>query len=433
MIVVLGHGRETRAWLERQSSGRTDVLVLDEHEPATDETAEGHRIVRVDLDDVSAVRAVIGDRRVEAVLRSPGVSPYRPGPAGLVSLAPCTTPTGRWLLDAEPDDLVAVTGTKGKSTVTAMTAHLLRAAGRRVVLAGNIGVALTTVDPSAPCDDLVVELSSYQLADLELRRPAVAAGVTTLFADHVPWHGSIARYHADKLRLLGLASWRVVGPQVAGLAAAAGRYDAVAGDATPEVREALAQAGLHGEHEGHDAMLALALAARRTGTDARELVPALANFAPLPHRLRPIATVRGRTFVDDSISTVPESTLAALATWRPRGAVTLLLGGDDRGQDLDALIRAFGDPEVRAALLPPLGTRIADALRNADVRDVGARVRTVADLAEAVDWADEVTPAGGAVLLSPAAPSFGAFRDFIDRAETFARLVAALPDHERTN
>ena len=433
MIVVLGHGRETRAWLERRTlssearTGSGDVLVLDEHAADGTTTADGIAVVRVDLDDVGAVRAAIGDRRVDAVLRSPGVSPYRPGPAWLVRIAPCTTPTGRWLLDAVPDDLVAVTGTKGKSTVTAMTAHLLRAAGRRVVLAGNIGVALTTVDPEAPRDDLVVELSSYQLADLELARPAVAAGVTTLFADHVPWHGSLARYHADKLRLLGLASWRVVGPQVAGLAAAAGRFDAVAGDATPEVREALAQAGLHGAHEGNDAMLALALAARRTGTDARELIPALADFTPLPHRLRPIATVRGRTFVDDSISTVPESTLAALATWRPRGPVTLLLGGDDRGQDLDTLVRALDDDGVRAALLPPFGTRIADALRSAGVRDLDARIRDVTDLDEAVRWADLVTPEGGAVLLSPAAPSFGAFRDFIDRAETFARLVAALP------
>jgi UDP-N-acetylmuramoyl-L-alanine---L-glutamate ligase len=429
MIVVLGHGRETRAWLERRAAGSgDDVLVLDEHTADGTTTADGVPVVRVDLDDVGAVRAALGDRRVQAVLRSPGVSPYRPGPAWLVGLAPCTTPTGRWLLDAAPADLVAVTGTKGKSTVTAMTAHLLRAGGREVVLAGNIGVALTTVDPGAPRDDLVIELSSYQLADLELARPAAVAGVTTLFTDHVPWHGSVARYHADKLRLLGLASWRVVGPQVAGLAAAAGRYDAVAGDATPEVREALAQAGLHGAHEGHDAMLALALAARRTGTDARELVPALADFTPLPHRLRPIATRRGRTFVDDSISTVPESTLAALATWRPRGPVTLLLGGDDRGQDVAALVRALEDDGVRAALLPPLGTRLAEALRRTGAPDIDARVRAVPDLAAAVLWADAVTPEGGAVVLSPAAPSFGAFRDFIDRAETFARLVAALPD-----
>ena len=432
MIVVLGYGRETQAWLERRHPADTrEALVLDEAPPlqhaGQEMRAAGRTLVHVDLDDVVAVRTAIGERRVEQVVRSPGVSPYRPGPAWLIGLAPSATPTGLWLADAEPDDLIAVTGTKGKSTVTAMTAHLLRAAGREVVLAGNIGVALTTVDAAAPRDDLVVELSSYQLADLTLARPAVAAGVTTLFADHVPWHGSIERYHADKVRLLGMADWRVVGPQVASLTVAAGRFDTIAGDPTPQVIAALARAGLHGVHEGQAGMLALALVARRLGHDARDLVDALADFAPLPHRLRPVATVRDRTFVDDSIATVPEAALAALATWRPRGPVTLLLGGDDRGQDLTGLVEALTDPDVRAALLPPLGTRLAEAVRAAGVPDHAARIVEVPDLASAVGWADRVTPTGGSVLLSPAAPSFGSFRDFVHRGETFATLVAALP------
>jgi UDP-N-acetylmuramoylalanine--D-glutamate ligase len=443
MIVVLGHGRETRAWLARRPpSDRRDVLVLDEAQGDSDVGAtssdgsvpdpdNGVRWRVVDLDDVPAVRAAIGDRHIEQVVRSPGVSPYRPGPAWLVGLAPSATPTGLWLAAAAPDDLVALTGTKGKSTATAMTAHLLRAAGREVVLAGNIGVALTTVDPATSRDDLIVELSSYQLADLTLPRPAAAAAVTTLFTDHVPWHGSVERYHADKLRLLGMARWRVVGQQVARLPLANGRFDAVAGDATPEVTAALARAGLHGAHEGQSAMLALALAARRLGTDALDLVASLANFSPLPHRLRPVATVRGRTFVDDSISTVPESTLAALATWRPRGPVTLLLGGDDRGQDIGALVAALVDPEIRAALLPPLGRRLAEAVRALDPLGHAERVVEISDLDAAVHWADAVTPSGGAVLLSPAAPSFGAFRDFIHRGETFAALITAL-DGART-
>ena len=426
MIVVLGLGRETRAWLERRTRTEdAEVLVLDETGGAVADL-QGTGAAVVDLDDVSTVRAAIGGRTVDAVVRSPGVSPYRPGPAWLVGQAPSATPTGLWLTEQAPTDLIALTGTKGKSTATAMTAHLLRAAGRRVVLAGNIGVALTTVDPDIERDDLVVELSSYQIADLSLPTPALAAAVTTLFADHVPWHGSIERYHADKLRLLEQAEWRVVGPQVAGLPIAVGRYDAVAGDPTPEVSAALAQAGMHGHHEGQAAMLALALVARRLGTDALDLVGALAEFEPLPHRLRPVATVRDRTFVDDSISTVPESTLAALATWRARGPVTLILGGDDRGQDLAALVAALEDHDVRAALLPPLGSRLAVAVRDATAPGTGERITEVADLAEAVAWADRVTPAGGAVLLSPAAPSFGAFRDFVHRGETFAALVADL-------
>lgn len=429
MIVVLGLGRETRAWLERRgAAGSGDVIVLDEATADSAPPPDGVTVHRVDLDDADAVAAQLGDRPLTRVVRSPGVSPYRAGPAALVDRAPCATPTGLWLAEHRPTDLVAITGTKGKSTVAALTAHLLRAAGRRTVLAGNIGVALTTVDADEVRDDLVVELSSYQLADLTLPRPAAVAAVTTLFVDHVPWHGSVARYHADKLRLLDLAEHRAVGTQVAA-SGLTDRFDTVAPPPTPEVVAALARAGLHGAHQAEAAMLALHLVERRIGRAAGDLVDALATFEPLPHRLQPVATVAGRTFVDDSISTVPEATLAALATWRPRGPVTLLLGGDDRGQDVAGLVDALADPGLHVALLPPLGARIAATLATAG-GSVGAedRVREVADLAEAVRWADRVTPSGGAVLLSPAAPSFGAFRDFAERGDTFAALARALPE-----
>ncbi len=426
--VVLGLGRETRAWLAAHAPA--DVVVLDEAGGGTAEVAgRDVAVARVDLDDPAAVRAAVGPGSVTRIVRSPGVAPHRAGVAALD--APTATPTGLWLADAAPDDLVLITGTKGKSTVAALTAHLLRAAGRRATLAGNIGTALTTVDASAPRDDLVVEVSSYQLIDLDLPRPAAAAAITTLLVDHVPWHGDVAAYHAAKLRLLDLATWTVVGPQVAALGATAGRHDVVAADPTAAVRTALAAAGLHAAHEAEAAMLALALVARRLGADpavvADDLAPALRIFAPLPHRLRPIATVGGTTWVDDSIATIPEAALGALATWRPHGPVTLLLGGEDRGQDLTGLVAAAADPEVRVALLGALGVRLAEALRAAGTPVDGARIAAVADLAAAVTWAAAVTPAGGAVLLSPAAPSFGAFRDFVHRAETFRDLVLALP------
>ena len=427
MIVVLGLGRETRAWLARREPSADPTLVLDEAADGAAEPPTGVELHRIDLDDADAVLTLVGDRTVSGVVRSPGVSPYRPGPAALVARAPCATPTGLWLAEHRPEDLVAVTGTKGKSTVAALTAHLLRAAGRRTVLAGNIGVALTTVDPDEDRDDLVVELSSYQLADLTLPRPAAVAAVTTLFVDHVPWHGSVARYHADKLRLLELAEHRAVGAQVAA-SGLTDRFDTVAGAPTPAVVAALGRAGLHGAHQADAAMLALHLVERRLGPAAWDLVDALATFEPLPHRLRPVATVAGRTFVDDSISTVPEATLAALATWRPRGPVTLLLGGDDRGQDVTALVDALADPGLHVALLPPFGTRVGAALAAAGTSDLAGRVRAVDDLAEAVRWADRVTPRGGAVVLSPAAPSFGAFRDFAERGDTFAALARALPE-----
>ena len=436
--VVLGLGRETRAWLETVRDGPDGVLdpvvVLDES-TAGEVTVAGRTVVvhRVDLDDPDAVRTAVaaggGGADVTRIVRSPGIAPHRAGVAALG--AATATPTGLWLGAVSPADLVLITGTKGKSTVAAMTAHLLRAAGRRATLAGNIGTALTTVDPDAPRDDLVVEVSSYQLVDLVLPRPADAAAITTLLIDHVPWHGDVEVYHAAKLRLLDLAAWTVVGPQVVATGRTAGRHDAVAATPDPAVRTALATAGLHAEHEAGAAMLALALVARRLRRDPTavlaDLAPALATFRPLPHRLRPIARTGDVTWVDDSIATIPEATLGALATWRPRGPVTLLLGGEDRGQDLSGLVAALADGAVRAALLGALGRRLAPALADAGVPLGGGRIAVVDDLAAAVAWAADVTPAGGAVLLSPAAPSFGAFRDFVHRAGTFRDLVLALP------
>jgi UDP-N-acetylmuramoylalanine-D-glutamate ligase len=145
----------------------------------------------------------------------PRRQPVPAGPAWLTASRRARPRPGLWLAAAAPDDLVAVTGTKGKSTVTAMTAPPAARGRPRGRLAGNIGVALTTVDASR-----AARRPRRRAVELPARRPraprpAVAAGVTTLFVDHVPWHGSIARYHADKVRLLGMAEWRVVGPQVA--------------------------------------------------------------------------------------------------------------------------------------------------------------------------------------------------------------------------
>lgn len=458
MIVVLGLGRETRQLvrvLDRHEPA-AEVLVLDERTPAPTElpattTLRLSLIGGVDLDDPTAIPA-----EADVVYRSPGVSPYRPALAArLAGGVPVTTPTGWWAARRSGDDVIAVTGTKGKSTTAALTAHLLRAAGRRVSLRGNIGrAALDADDPeitaslddasddgagaarASPAtdagprgvqggipghDDLVLELSSYQLVDLDAH--VALAGVTTLLRDHVPWHGSLQRYHRDKLRLLELADRRIVSQQVAALVAP-DRLSATTIAPSPEIGRALARAGLIGAHLAEDAALALALVDARLEppSGVADLIGSLADFTPLPHRLTPVARHAGVAWVDDSISTVPESAVAAVAAYRPLGPVTVVLGGDDRGQDLAPLARLLQDVEVRAVLLPPLGERLAVTLRPV----AGDRIHPAPDLPAAVDIAAEVTPVGGAVVLSPAAPSFGAYRDFVARGEHFVSLVAAL-------
>ena len=434
--LVLGAGRETRAFLAALAVDEPGarVVLLDEHDPGALDVVDLDLtlVAPVDLDDAAAVRSALegagagGPDGLGAIVRSPGISPYRAGIAALVAAVPTTTPTGRWLARHRPTDAVIVSGTKGKSTTSSLIAHLLTAAGRRVVLVGNIGVPLAALDAGTVRDDLVIELSSYQLADLTMPEPAAVGVLTALFVDHVPWHGSIERYHTDKLRLLDLARVRLVSRQVAESGAAVGHHERVAPPADVEVVAALARAGMRAAHEADAAMLALEVVRERVpDADRTALVEALARFRPLPHRLRTIGTLAGRRYVDDSISTVAEAALAALATHRVDGPVTLLLGGDERGQRLDALVAAITeDDDVRAVLMPPLGSRLARAL--ADAGADPARWLEVIDLAEGVARSHGITPVGGTVVLSPAAPSYGAFRDHVDRAERFRAEVEAL-------
>jgi UDP-N-acetylmuramoyl-L-alanine---L-glutamate ligase len=431
--LVVGLGRETRDWLAAGHAGDADVVVVDERpvdatDPALAHVRGGLEVRgEVDLDaSLSTALAPIDAAALRAVVRSPGASLYRRGLAELVAAGVATcTPTGWWLAQDRRPGLVAITGTKGKSTTAAMTAHVLGAVDQDVVLCGNIGRTPFT-GVTAPEQLVVIELSSYQLADLEAQVPV--AGLTTLLQDHVPWHGSLARYHADKLRLLDRADRRLATRAAAEHPAVAGRVDAVADVAAQRERLAAAvhRAGLVGEHLVDDAALAVGLADAVLAAVGRHAAPgdllyALHDFAPLPHRLTPVAEVGGVRYVDDSISTVPEAAAAALDAYAGTGPVTLLLGGDDRGQELDALAAGV----VAAGALAIVSGALTDRLVTA-LRDAGADPVVAEDLAAAVRLAAERTPRGGCVLLSPAAPSFGTHRDFVHRGEHFVELVRAL-------
>jgi UDP-N-acetylmuramoyl-L-alanine---L-glutamate ligase len=433
--LVVGLGRETRDWLAAGHAGDADVVVVDERPvDATDPVlghVRGQLEVRggIDLDGpLSAALAPIDVGALRAVVRSPGASLYRRGLAELVAAGVETcTPTGWWLARDRRPGLVAITGTKGKSTTAAMTAHVLRAVDQDVVLCGNIGRTPFT-GVTGPDQLVVVELSSYQLADLEARVPV--AGLTTLLQDHVPWHGSLARYHADKLRLLDRADRRLATRVAAEHPAVAERVDAVAdvGAQRGRLAAAVHRAGLVGEHLVDDAALAVGLADAVLAAVGRHAAPgdlldALHDFVPLPHRLTPVAEVDGVRYVDDSISTVPEAAAAALAAYAGTGPVTLLLGGDDRGQQLEALAADV----VAAGALPIVSGALARRLVAA-IRAAGGDPVVAEDLPAAVRAAAERTPPGGCVLLSPAAPSFGTHRDFVDRGEHFTALVAELRD-----
>ena len=429
---VYGLGREGRAIVRHlgELRGDLDVVVLLDGE-ADEATRDAAAELGVDLvTGETAVVELLAGGTVDVVVRSPGV-PLRG--AGLTAARDhgvhVASGTNLWFEREAPDNVVAITGTKGKSTTSSLLAHLLRGTGRDVALLGNIGTPLLDHPrPARDHDVVVVELSSYQLADLH--EPLPVGVWLNLHHEHVDWHGSHAAYAADKGRIATLARTLVANADDAEVAAAVADHPdllwvstaedpVVLGDARlprQALVDALDASTLVGHH--HVANLAAALTAgAAVGADPAELLDALPGFRPLPHRLE-LVHDDGRRWVDDSISTIPEAAVAALRAF-PDVPVTLLAGGYDRAQDHAPLVEEVaGRDEVVVVTMPDTGARLA-----ADLRDRGLAPRPVDDLDAAVDLADELTPDGGVVLLSPAAPSYGHFTSFEERGDRFAALA----------
>lgn len=438
-VGVWGAGREISSFAarlaERLPRARIEVAAFDAPPPADDARrllqASGARV----LDAAHAAAALRG---CDVVVRSPGVPVRRPELQEVRAAGvEVTTPTALWLAEHGSTGVLGVTGTKGKSTTAALAHHLLCAAGERAVLAGNIGAPVLDLLLGAPAGIVVLELSSYQISDLDIG-PEVAL-VTNLSREHVDWHGSEQAYRADKLRLLSLpgVAARVLpadrdfdvpegaerGVRLFGGAAGAGaRWRAEDGTVLcgGEALLDAAQLPLRGHHNALNLCAALT-AVEALGRRAPDLPAALEGFLALPHRLEPVAERNGVTWVDDSISTTPDSALAALASY-PEGELVLIAGGQDRGQDHAALAAAIVRRRARLVAVPTTGPTLLRAAREAGLAD--DRAFLAEDLPAAVEAARAMLGAGpGFVLLSPAAPSYDRFRDFEERGEQFAQLA----------
>lgn len=434
-VAVWGLGREGRAAIRflRHRHPRLPLVLLDESPQATAPPDIGGAVACA-FGGEHMARALDA---VEVVVKSPGVSLYHP----LIAAARArgvlvTSLLNLWFAEQPAMTTVCVTGTKGKSTTAALIAHILARLGRRVALAGNIGVPVSDIDPRA-ADYAVIEASSYQAADFAGQ--CNLAVLTALYPEHLDWHGSAERYFRDKLNLLAHAECRVVNRD------SAGEVARIMGSLPPATVLFNDETGIHcrdgaifasGERIGmvensylrrpHNlSNLAAALTVvRRLDLDVAAGLAAAAAFRALPHRQQELGESGGVLFVDDSISTTPESAIAALAVYAGR-PITLILGGYDRGIGYDKLVATLAAGAAWAVVcLGASGERIHAALCRR--RDFAAGLCLVASMAEAVAAARRLTPPGGVVLLSPAAPSYGQYHDFIERGRDFA-AQAGLP------
>jgi UDP-N-acetylmuramoylalanine--D-glutamate ligase len=477
-VGIWGFGREGSANLRKLRSMGVEPVLVDDAPAAGDEqvlaTADGG------LDALLLC---------DVVVKTPGVSRYRPEAqrlraAGVVLAGGL----GLWLQEADRDRVVVVTGTKGKSTTSSVLGHLLTGLGRRTMVGGNIGALpydpdLAAGDSARPpstsaarndYDFWVIEVSSYQATDLASSPPVTA--VTSLHPDHLPWHGDVERYYRDKLSACSQpgAELTIANGDSdllrARAALLAPRVEWVSESDEPGATW-MDELGLPGRHNRRNALIArrclLALGIPGAG-DAAALRAAASGYVGLPSRLTTIGVVDGVSFVDDSLSTNVLPTLAALDAF-PGRRIALIVGGQDRGIDyapLAAGILARQAPTL-VLTLPDSGPRISasfDAAAPAPLPAPGAPapgapapgapasvapasgppggsagpastrtppaaafagVRDCPDLDAAVAAGFNWARPDGIVLLSPAAPSFGHFRDYRDRADAFACAMRA--------
>ena len=443
-VALWGWGREGRAAFQalRSRLPRQQLTVFCSDVEATDIAALGDPRLQVEHEASGERLAAF-----EVVVKSPGISPYRP--EALHAIAHGTRfigGTGLWFAERADArggiaNAICVTGTKGKSTTTSLLAHLLRAAGVRTALAGNIGLPLLEL-LDANADAWAIELSSYQTCDVAASgvRPGIAI-VTNIHPEHLDWHGSQQRYVDDKLALVTQAR-----PRIAILNAAdpvlaqlhlpdsevrwygdAGGWH-LRGDALHRGETRVmdtATLPLPGQHNRSNLCAVLA-ALEAFGLDAMALAPRASSFQPLPNRLQPLGERDGILYVNDSISTTPMATLAALALYREQ-PVALLVGGHDRGLPWEDFAEAMRTQAPKAIVtMGGNGPRIHEVLA-AVSREAGFALHAADDLSAAVAQARVALPAGGVILLSPGAPSFGAYKDYVARGRHFAELAGFDP------
>lgn len=420
----------------------TDLRGADELETALREVA--------DLD----LCLVLGEHREEDFTR-----------ASIVVANPAVRPTNRYLelarrsgarvtsevalfLDACPGQVIAITGTQGKSSTCSFLAQMLAAGERSVHLGGNIGrPLLAEVEHMAPGDLVVLELSSYQLESLpdELTRPREAspiglAAIVNVLSDHLERHGTREAYARAKLRLAELVrpagalllpadslpveleaprDLRLLRHGTQGV-----RIEGGAFHGADEVLGNVCDCPFQAPFQLENVALALGLA-RLAGLSPEVLAGALPDLHGLPHRLDPVGQLDGRPLWDNGVSTTPDSTVSALEALPP--GVILLVGGQVKRLDLAPLIEACRRREAQVVVFGAAREAWPQAFAAA-----GLEAGAATGPAQALDQAREL--AGSSILFSPACSSFDAYPNFKARAEEFlahARRSGLAPRRER--
>ena len=427
-VGVWGLGVEGRASLRKLVSLGIEPVLVDDDPDGPVDGRPVHATGEGGLDELL---------KLDVVVKTPGKSRYDPAVGELEGAGKLVVGgLALWLEGADLDRVVCITGTKGKSTTTAIATHLLGRMGYRAMAGGNIGQPPYDPEAGAAADYAywIIETSSYQATDVGTSPPVTA--VTSLHPDHLPWHrGDPETYYRDKLSLCRQPGAR--------LTIANGDSDllrARADQLGPEVRwvhagdpaaagtawtEGLA---LLGEHNRRNALIARACLEALGVPEAADndaLAAAAEGFAHLPSRLTPLDEIDGVLFVDDSLSTNVLPTLAAVDAFPGRN-IALIVGGSDRQIDYAPLAEGLARRRSPTLVLITESASASSIHAGMKSRDVGplVEVELAADLADATRRGFAWARPDGVVLLSPAAASHGLFRNYGERAAAFQAAIA---------
>lgn len=316
-------------------------------------------------------------------------------------------------LEEYRDRVIGITGTKGKSTTSSMLYTVLKeCSGKKVIILGNIGQPCLDYFEEVDEDTIVVfEMSCHQLAHCEVS-PHVAIFLN-FYEEHLDYYVTVDRYFKAKSNIARYQKeedYFFVGDNVPAIETKAHIV------AMKRSEEQSFDLNVLGEHNIYNAQFVHYIAVRLYGCDETKVLESMKHFKGLPHRLEHIGDVNGVAFYDDSISTIPEATISAVKSIP--NVQTVLVGGMDRGIKYDVLIDFIRkNPQYQFICMYESGKRIYDAVGTC------VQCRYVPDLEPAVAEAKKITAQGNACVLSPAAASYGYFKNFEERGEVFKKYV----------
>ncbi len=406
-IAIAGYGMEGRANFDYWNNPENELTVVDERETIEDLPENVSTILGPGafekLDDF------------DLVMRSAGVPPRKIKTNGKAwsatneFFAKCSAP------------IIGVTGTKGKGTTCSLITSILRAAGKTVHLVGNIGTpALAELPKIQPSDVVVFEMSSFQLWDLE-KSPHIAV-VLLIEPDHMNVHESMDDYVAAKAQIVAHQTTDdvVIYNQNNVFACQIAKRSPARKIAYPFlITEFVDSLQLPGKHNEENASAAIA-AVREFGVDVAAIRKGLAAFRGLPHRLELVRELDGVAYYNDSFSSAPSATIAAIKSFKNPEIV--IIGGTDKGADFSELKAALAAENVKKILLiGEIRHKLAELFIG-----LNTVMSSAATMSEVVAEARGYVEPGDIVILSPACASFDMFKNFYDRGDQFRSVIQSL-------